>query len=672
MNSRIIAVLFAAYSSFSFFSERANAEQATAEMFGALPNVSEMAISPDGARVAMLQNTESASAVLVYDLEHPDAQPVGARVDSFKARGIEWADNEYVLFLVSSTERVQAATGLETMEFWRWVSVSTKTGKVRSLFTNEGRYLIGSAGTLLATTPDSPGDAIFERIGYNSNGSVITDTRLKKTMQEEILLMLYRVDLKNGRLYHLGKGGPNTREWVVDAAGEPIARVDLDPDQKVRRIMRVTGKSAAKEIATFHEESGEDAALTVYGSSPNPGHLLAAHYDESGRRSLVEMDIETGALGSALFDDKTYDFGEVLYNPRFATGIGVRYIADLPRTAYFDADDQKTQESLRKAIPGAEPMIVSRSKDGSRMIVKAIYTDHPEQFFLFDRSTHSLSMISPTYQALDGKVFAKKEKYDHEASDGLHIPGYLTVPAGAAKKNMPLIVLPHGGPAGRDDQAFDWWSFFYAARGYLVYQPNFRGSDGYGAAFREAGYGEWGRKMQDDITEGVKKLIADGYVDPKRICIVGASYGGYAALAGAAFTPDLYACAVSVSGVSDLPGMIGANARWSDEAVDYWERRIGSRTRDSAELNKYSPSKMASFVKAPVLLIHGKDDTVVPIAQSIVMNDALEANGKTVEFIQLEGEDHWLSRGETRTKMLQTSIDFIDRYIGSKPATASH
>jgi dipeptidyl aminopeptidase/acylaminoacyl peptidase len=280
-------------------------------------------------------------------------------------------------------------------------------------------------------------------------------------------------------------------------------------------------------------------------------------------------------------------------------------------------------------------------------------------------------MFAASYEALDGKVFAKKEKYDYTTSDGLLVPGYLTVPAGASRQSMPLIVLPHGGPWARDDQTFDWWPFFYAARGYLVYQPNFRGSDGYGLDFRAAGDGEWGRRMQDDITEGVKKLIADGIADPSRICIVGGSYGGYAALAGATMTPDLYACSVSVNGVADLAAMIGRSARWSEEAEDYWDRRIGSRFRDREAIDQASPAKIADRAGAPILLIHGKDDTVVPISQSILMRDALKAAGKPFEYVELDGEDHWLSSGKMRTEMLARSIEFIDRHIGAATVAAA-
>lgn len=648
----------------------ANAEPATPEMFGALPSVSEAVISPDGTRIAFLQKIENESAVIIHNLDNPSAKPVGARVGGLKARSIEWADNDYVLLLVSDTQRVQATTGLETIEIWRWVSVSAATGKTVILFGNEGNYYVGSAGTLVATTPDAPGDAIFERASYNAGAALAADTRLSKS-QNEIQLMLWQVDLDTGRQRRLEKGGPNTRDFVCDASGEPVVRIDYNPDRQERRILRLTSGAGVKEIASFPEKRSDNTVVGVIGLSSNPGQLLVSRNDDSGKRSLVEMDLETGALGRVLFSDGVYDIDEIVYDAAAATATGVRYIDDLPRTFHLDPAYQKLQEQLRAALPGAAPMIVSRSADGERLIVEAVYTDHPDQIFLFDRASHHLDMISPTYEALDGKSFARKEKFDYAASDGVDIPGYLTVPAGAVKSGMPLVVLPHGGPAGRDDQTFDWWSFFYAARGYLVYQPNFRGSDGYGLDFRAAGDGEWGRRMQDDITEGVKKLIADGIADPSRICIVGGSYGGYAALAGATMTPDLYACSVSVNGVADLAAMIGRSARWSEEAEDYWDRRIGSRFRDREAIDQVSPAKIADRAGAPILLIHGKDDTVVPISQSILMRDALKAAGKPFEYVELDGEDHWLSSGKMRTEMLARSIEFIDRHIGAATVAAA-
>lgn len=645
---------------------RADAQAVAPEMFGALPTVSEAEISPNGQYVAMLQAVGKASAVVIYDLANPGSQPTGVGLGEVRARGIEWADDNFVLLLASQSYNLSTASGIQTVELWRWLSISRAKAKASILFGNEGGYYIGDPGTLLATTPETDGDAVFSRWAPYARGAdsrATGPTRMRRDSGSGY--SLFSAQLNNGDTDILVAGEEETFDWIVDAGGQAVARIDYDTGRKLREVHVPKGGTRYELLSETPEAPGEDAKIVLHGLSETSGVLLATSYGLRDKRALVEYDLATAAIGRERFSHLGYDIKSITYDPRTATVTGVEYVDDLPRAFHLDQAEQKLQSDLAAALPGAAPMIMSRSADHSRLLVRAIYTDHPDQIFLYDKARRSLSLLTPTYAGLDGKVLAAKEKYDYTASDGLRIPGYLTVPAGASRANMPLVVLPHGGPHGRDDQAFDWWSFFYAARGYLVYQPNFRGSDGYGYNFRSAGYGEWGRKMQDDITEGVKKLIADGLVDPARICIVGGSYGGYAALAGATLTPDLYACAVSVNGVSNLPGMMGETARSSELADDYWEVRLGSRFRDVKALNEVSPAKIAGNAGAPILLIHGKNDTVVPYWQSTQMRDALETARKPHEFVELPGEDHWLSRAESRTQMLAKSIEFIDRHIGS-------
>jgi dipeptidyl aminopeptidase/acylaminoacyl peptidase len=234
---------------------------------------------------------------------------------------------------------------------------------------------------------------------------------------------------------------------------------------------------------------------------------------------------------------------------------------------------------------------------------------------------------------------------------------------------LPLVVMPHGGPDDRDYLRFDWWTQFLANRGYAVFQPNFRGSSGYGDAFTKAGLHQWGLKMQDDITDGVKKLIADGVADPDRICIVGASYGGYAALAGATFTPDLYKCAASFAGVSNLRTMLQrAGAEHGDintSHASFWISRIGDLSKDSDQIDATSPALHADKVKIPILLMHGKSDTTVPVEESEQERDALERAGKKVTFIQFDGDDHYFGLAATRIGMLTALEKFLHDNIGS-------
>jgi dipeptidyl aminopeptidase/acylaminoacyl peptidase len=241
------------------------------------------------------------------------------------------------------------------------------------------------------------------------------------------------------------------------------------------------------------------------------------------------------------------------------------------------------------------------------------------------------------------------------AADGLSIPAFLTLPAGSGK-DLPLIVLPHGGPAAADTLDFDWWSQALVAQGYAVLQPNFRGSL-LNAKFMQAGYGEWGRKMQTDLSDGVRYLARQGIIDPKRVCIVGASYGGYAALAGVTVESGVYRCAVSVAGLSDLPRFRRTNSAGLGRR--YWDRFMGAADQNDPALIAISPIEHVAAVTVPVLLIHGRDDTVVPFEQSDVMLSALKRAGKSATLVTLKHEDHWLSRSETRLQMLQATVDFL-------------
>jgi dipeptidyl aminopeptidase/acylaminoacyl peptidase len=293
-------------------------------------------------------------------------------------------------------------------------------------------------------------------------------------------------------------------------------------------------------------------------------------------------------------------------------------------------------------------------------------------FYFVDYGAKSAAIINEHYPQLVGAKLASVREFKYSARDEYPLFGYLTVPTDAAEKNLAVVVMPHGGPESRDDATFNYRAQFLASRGYAVFQPQFRGSSGFGAAHAEAGRRQWGLRMQDDVTDGVKALIAQGIADPKRICIVGASYGGYAALAGAAFTPELYACAVSINGVTDLPNFIGYITRQGGDesnALFYWRDHIGPPS-DPQVIAK-SPARNASGIRAPVLLLHGSEDTTVPISQSQAMARALGAAGKKFQFIELPGDDHFLSSSAMRVRALSELDRFLAPYLGSAQIAAN-
>ena len=314
-----------------------------------------------------------------------------------------------------------------------------------------------------------------------------------------------------------------------------------------------------------------------------------------------------------------------------------------------------------KAFPDYNTRLVSWSDDFSRMVVFTDGKDDSGTYWLVNIATKSAEPIGFPYPKVKAKDVGAVQMIDYKAADGMALQGVLTLPPGREPKNLPLVVMPHGGPWARDYPRFDYWAQAFASRGYAVLQPNFRGSNGYGAKLRDAGRGEWGGKMQTDVSDGAAELARRGVVDSKRACIVGWSYGGYAALAGVTLQHGLYRCAVSMAGVTDLSRMyayLGDEAGTDTAATRYWKLFLGdhSRWRD------VSPAHLAAKADAPILLIHGKDDTVLPIDQCDVMERALKSAGKPVERLTLAGADHWLLKEDTRVAMLRASVAFVEKY----------
>jgi dipeptidyl aminopeptidase/acylaminoacyl peptidase len=295
-----------------------------------------------------------------------------------------------------------------------------------------------------------------------------------------------------------------------------------------------------------------------------------------------------------------------------------------------------------------------------------VYGESPSDagsYFSVDFSTGDNDCIAINHPDLPKAWITQKQVISYKAGDGLDIHGYLTLPPGKPAKGLALIVMPHGGPTARDYVDFDWETQAFASRGYAVLQPNFRGSTGYGADFQEAGNGEWGRKMQSDLSDGIGWLATKGVVDPKRVAIYGASYGGYAALAGATLDPvGTYACAVSIAGVSDIHSMLeylSDETSGSHSLTMLFEKNMLGAPKN---YDAISPARQASKAYCPILLMHGTDDTVVPIDQSQRMDRALKAAGKEVQFIAIPHQTHWEDIASSRLTMIQTAMDFIQKH----------
>jgi len=617
----------------------AAAQPPPASAFAALPAMKSPVISPDGTRIAFIANTEAGSFVQVAQLATNQADAViGVHPDQ-DARALTWANNDTLILLISDTETWHFAARM--VEQFSPFGIDLADMRVQQL-----------AGSRAV------GGGLFVRgrrlVGYQrATGKVLWP----------IGGTLYSMNAENNDLDEVDDTAGYTRDWVVDENGVPRYRMEYRDKWDHFQILR----HPARQWEVFVERTIDLPEIDLHGLDAERELVIGARPLDSGRYGLYTVTAG-GRLGRTVYAHDTLDVSDVRIDPYTNRVVGAAVEGETPK--WFDEDLAMEQASLDEAFPDESPWIEDWSQDRSRFVVRTELDDRAPAFYLYDESDRTANQIGRTYPALDNVKLGPRSPYTYKARDGVEIPGYLTRPLGV-EGAVPLVVLPHRGPMDRDVDGFDWLAHFLASRGYAVLQPNYRGSGGYGRAWEEAGYGGWGLGvMQNDLSDGVAAVVAAGIADPQRVCIVGASYGGYAALAGAAFTPELYRCAVSVGGVADLRDMHALYMGRRDSrsaAVTLWERSMGVedvRARDT--LVAASPAQHAAAVQAAVLLIHGRDDSVVPIGQSKGMERALRAAGKSAQLIELETQDHWLSEAKTRLETLEAIDTFLAQHLGSR------
>lgn len=458
------------------------------------------------------------------------------------------------------------------------------------------------------------------------------------------------------------KGQQRGVDWIASPDGVVRTRVIRTGLPDPMTSIEVADPSAKGGWRPVYVQRGEEAAFSPVGFETDPNQLVGLTEGPGRFWVVASLDLSTGVIGPARISVEGYDMTGAVRDIYSSRIVGYSYADDRTRVHWVEPRLEALERAAIALFPGSLVHVDSWARDMSAALIYVEGPGDPGSWWVVRPVTGEKIRIGDAYPAVPPEYVAEMKPYRYTSRDGKTITGYLTLPPGRPATALPLIIMPHGGPAARDVQGFDWWAQALAARGYAVLQPNFRGSDGFGRDFEEAGHGQWGGAMQDDLTDGVLSLTKAGIADPARVCIVGASYGGYAALAGATLTPELYRCAVSVAGVGDLEAMIQHSKLTKKQdslATRYWSRIIGDPTTDAERLRATSPRFQAARVTAPILLIHGRDDTVVPISQSQDMRDALKAAGKTVVYVQLDGEDHHLRYGGTRTQMLEVLFAFL-------------
>jgi len=618
------------------------------EAYGKLPTLTDLTVSPDGASIAYVRGIGAKRAVVAQAIA--PSQVLGViNITDAKVRNLQWADNHTLIITTSVTALPRGLTG-HRQEYSMAQTFDIVTKAQHPLLEHVGG-LIGDNIELMNVVAGVPQPRIV-------NGHTMVFVRGIYFPSDTGCYALFRIDLTDNTTRLVSnKHDTHAEDWIIDDAGNIVAESSYyEKEQHWKLDVFRNGDNIHAIDMAAPIESPSIEGLTEDGTA-----LVVDLPDSDGTAIYKQVSLSDGAISPWTHAD--VDFGSLMSSLRTGRVTGGTRITDTNDYVFFDPHADKMWRSIKAAFKGATDVDLASWSDDRNMIVAHVFgTDYGEAYFFVDMKQHRASPVGPAYEGVED--VAPQRWIEYKAADGRVLHAYLTLPLGKDAKNLPLIVMPHGGPHSRDYPGFDWFSQALASRGYVVLQPQFRGSDGFGIDLLNAGFGEFGKKMQTDLSDGVRALAAQGMIDPKRVCIVGASYGGYAALAGATIDTGVYRCAVSIAGLSDLRAQL-RYWRWprnnSDARSDrFWDRFLGVDDPDDPKLAAISPIKHVDKVSIPILLIHGKDDTVVPYDQSDDMADALKDAKKPFEFVTLKHEDHWLSNGETRLQMLQATVKFLE------------
>jgi len=613
------------------------------EAYGRLPAIESVQVSPSGKLIAYVATEHDTRILLIGP---PGGEALDAlRVGEAKVRDVRWAGEDHVVVTLTATVNLGYFLGWQH-ELESVIVVNPRTHKTVPVFAGARRVAPAVFGQYGTAQVDGHWYGYYSGISVESVGNTheishgFTD--------------LYRVDLDTGAIGLAAGGYERVDGWLVDTRGVVVARSEYDESTREWRVLAGPGGgqvllSGKGRFGGVGLSAGRTADTIVVARPTDQGGV----YTEVSLTGGPPKDVPDSASIADLLIDQNKGW------------IGLIREGDQKRAEMLAPAFQARLDDARQTLPGSRMRLESWSDDFNTLIVFTDGGDDSGTYWLVNAASNAVQAIGAAYPQIKSDDVARARMVSWKAGDGLELHGVLTLPRSRQAKDLPLVVLPHGGPQERDYPGFDWWAQTFAARGYAVFQPNFRGSDGYGIEFRDAGFKQWGRKMQTDISDGVADLAKQGIVDPRRACIVGGSYGGYAALAGVTVQQGLYRCAVADAPVADLRDFLayaGEREGYYSGATRYWNAYMGATSERDASLSAISPIERADQADAPILLIHGKDDTVVPISQSEAMLAALRQAGKPAEMITLPNEDHWLSREQTRIGMLTAAVAFVEKY----------
>lgn len=634
-----VQVLTLAFSSFAY----ANS-QIQPEMFAQLPDVSNVNLSPDGQKVVSLVRVQTKQGpgvvVLWVDLVTGEKKKlIASDNERFVVAWMEWANNDTLLLSTFYPTRSYGTPVTGT----RLLKIDTNTAKFASAIPTRLFDKFGEAPILqdniIDFLPDHPDEFL---VALRTTNQLATE--------------VYKVNHQKGIAKRVHRIRDKTLEWLTDRQNNLRIAMRLD-GARIEYSHRIDDDSSWQPLWEFDALSADTKEPLGFGHNPNILYFTARH---NGYEAVFKLDLEYPAqLPTLVYAQEDEDVsGELIYSRKSQRVVGMRY-ATGEGYVFWDAEFQAIQNSINRALPNSTNKIIDFSEDERQILVQATSDRDAGTYFYWDRDGGTMEQIARRYAALDPDLMAEKEAINYRARDGLEIQGYLTKPLNAnPDAPLPAIVFPHGGPISYDGRGFDYWTQFFVNRGYAVLQMNFRGSYGYGYDFMASGFQDWGGKMQTDVEDGTRWMIEQGIADPKRICIVGASYGGYVALMEAANNLGLYQCAVSFAGVTDLEHLLINSRRYANRKIV--EQQLGANRK---KLEANSPVNRAAEISIPVLLAHGTKDLRVPFTQAKRMRKRMQNAGKEMVYLEFEEGNHYLSNEVHRVKLFKEMDLFLSKYL---------
>ena len=628
--------------------------------FFARPLFSGAKLAWDGHSLAIVQTTDH-PAILLKNLDTLEIKPVLDLPDpGLSVTWVQWKGDNRLLVGLQLLD-IKRKGEIRTVRYGQFIVAVDRDGNnflqlLKGDFWNRGR---GRAVSLLDPLKDDPDHVLVSAPDTFGNDAAL------------------KVNIRTGEAVTVEKGSSEVSGWLTDSSGAITVRFRSDYSAAYIEARAQPGAPWSK-VAVIHEKDLKALdELTFMGPAEKPGQFyvtaLPKTKAEGDQRRLRIYDLATKTMSDPVCPELKYDIEDIVYDGDTPKIAGVCYTADVQTCELSDPAARAHLKGLSTYFGGNRSVApISYSGDGRWWLLSVSGPDQPAAYYLYDKANAKIELLADRFPDLPAEKLAVRERFAFPARDGVSIPGYLTRPRQAVKGPLPLIVLPHGGPESRDSFEYDVWSQFLASRGYLVLQPNFRGSSGYGISFAEAGYRHWDTVMADDLTDGVQALVNSGQVDPNRICIFGASYGGYAALYAGASHPELYKCVVSWAGVADLDKFLSFERDFHGKdsgTYEYWIKLLGDPKKDAAAIKNASPITYAAKYGPPVLLLHGVDDDTVSPDQSRLMQAALKKAGKDVRLLLYAGEGHSEWEPDDEQAALIETFRFIQSHIGSPAAT---